>query len=176
MALVQQVSKKLLKFLVAFSCLITCNAIANAPPTTNALPLPRFASLRSKSVHLHVGPGNNYPIDWKFIRQGLPVEIIAEFDTWRQIRDWQGTQGWIHKSLLSGRRTAWVMNEICSLRKEPDEKSKVIARLEPGVVPKLLECRNKWCRVEAQSPDGSSYRGWINRGNLWGVYAHEAKI
>ena len=77
----------------------------------NALPLPRYVSLRSNSVNLHVGPGKNYPVEWRYVLQNLPVEIIAEFDTWRQIRDWQGTQGWVHKSLLSGRRTVWVLHK-----------------------------------------------------------------
>eukprot|EP01039_Chlorochromonas_danica_P014165 gene14165-16492_t len=85
-----------------------------------------YASLRANAVNLHVGPGNNYPIDWLYIRQGMPVEIIAEFDTWRQIRDWQGTQGWVHKSLLSGRRTIWVLHTIKNLRKDPDIKAQII--------------------------------------------------
>jgi len=30
------------------------------------------------------------------------VEITAEFETWRRIRDADGTEGWVYHSLLSG--------------------------------------------------------------------------
>ena len=157
---------KILLFLLIF--LTTGNA--------DPLPIPRYASLRANAVNLHVGPGNNYPIDWLYIRQGMPVEIIAEFDTWRQIRDWQGTQGWVHKSLLSGRRTIWVLHTIKNLRKDPDTKAQIIARLEPGVIAKALECKNSWCRVEVKSPTGGRLRGWVKRAALWGVYPNETSF
>jgi SH3-like domain-containing protein len=138
---------------------------------TAPLPLPRFVSLRGKTVNLHVGPGNNYPTEWTFVRPGLPVEIIAEFDTWRQIRDCQGTQGWVHQSLLCGKRTAIVQQKQRKLYKEPEETSRVVAHLEPGVLGKLVECRNDWCRLDVEG-----HRGWIKRRCIWGVYPHEEKF
>jgi len=135
------------------------------------LSLPRFASLRSKTVNLHVGPGKNYHIEWTFVRPGLPVEIIAEFDTWRQIRDWQGNQGWVHKSLLCGKRTAVIQQKQRKLFKETDENARVVVHLEPGVLGEVLECRNDWCRLDVQG-----HRGWIKRRCIWGVYPHEDKF
>lgn len=145
-----------------------------AEPT--ALPLPRYVSLRSNAVNLHVGPGNNYPTEWKYVRQGLPVEIIAEFDTWRRIRDWQGTQGWVHKSLLSGRRTVWILHKIRPLRNSPDENSKVIAQLEPGIIGKALRCQGNWCKIEIKSSHYGTYSGWVKRRCLWGIYPNETKF
>jgi SH3-like domain-containing protein len=139
--------------------------------STSTLSLPRFASLRAKTVNLHVGPGNNYPTEWTFVRQGLPVEIIAEFDTWRQIRDWQGTQGWVHKSLLCGKRMAIIQQKQRKLFKEPEETSCILAHLEPGVLGTLLECRNEWCRLDVQGR-----KGWVKRRFIWGVYPHENKF
>ena len=69
------------------------------------LPLPRFASLKAEKVYLRTGPGQRYPVDWIFLRRGLPVEIVSEFEHWRRIRDWRGTESWIHRAMLSGRRT-----------------------------------------------------------------------
>jgi SH3-like domain-containing protein len=139
------------------------------------LPIPRFVSLRSATVNLHVGPGNHYPVDWQYIRQNMPVEVIAEFDTWRQIRDWQGTEGWVHKSLLSGKRNVWILHKIRKLYNEPLEKSKVIAHVEPGVLAHVLECQGAWCRIEIKT-SGQKYRGWIKRHSIWGVYPNETKI
>ena len=42
------------------------------------------------------------------------------------------------------------------------------ARAEPGVIAKLLHCRDDWCEV-----DGGDYRGWLKRSDVWGVYAAE---
>src|SRR4029453_16249428 len=83
------------------------------------LPLPRFASLDSKEVNLRAGPGKDYPILWVYQRRGLPVEIIQEFDTWRRIRDRDGTVGWVQQNLLSGRRTALVIDEARTMRTDP---------------------------------------------------------
>src|SRR5258708_4490879 len=61
------------------------------------LPVPRFVTLRSDKVNLRVGPSEQYPIDWVFTRKNLPVEIVAEYGTWRKIRDIDGTEGWVHE-------------------------------------------------------------------------------
>lgn len=135
------------------------------------LPLPRFASLRSNKVNLHVGPGSGSPTEWTFQRQGLPIEIIAEFDTWRQIRYLDGTVGWVHKSLLAGKRTAVVINKQAPLKSDPTAEAPVIAYVEPGVIVRLKQCREKWCRVCVKD-----HEGWIERSGTWGTYAHEERF
>lgn len=149
--------------------ILCCGMLFAKQPST------RFASLRSSAVHVHVGPGNNYPIEWKFVRQGLPVEIIADFDTWRRIRDHQGTEGWVHKSLLSGKRTIIVMGNIQSLYTKPDAQSEVVARMEPGVTANILEIQPNWCKVEIRNDQGR-FKGWLLRKDIWGIYADETKI
>src|SRR3984957_20948866 len=68
------------------------------PPSRrgSGLPIPRFASLRSDEVNVRTGPGTRYPGDWVFKRKAMPVEIVAEYENWRKIRDWLGTSGWVH--------------------------------------------------------------------------------
>jgi SH3-like domain-containing protein len=146
-----------------------CNSIAEAAP--EKLPVPRFVCLRSKKVNVHVGPGKEYPTDWTFVRQDLPVEVIAEFDTWRQIKDFQGTTGWVHKSLLAGKRTALVRENDCKLRDKPDDEAKVIAILKENVIVRLKECKADWCRI-----DVNGHTGWVPRKHIWGVYDHEEKF
>ncbi|MCE2716593.1 MAG: SH3 domain-containing protein [Pseudomonadota bacterium] len=138
-------------------------------------PLPRFASLRSNSAHMHVGPGNNYPIEWRFVRQGLPIEIIAEFDTWRRIRDHQGTEGWVHQSLLSGKRTIIIMGNVQNIYSKPDEQSDIVARAEPGVVATVIETQANWCKIEVRNDQGR-FKGWVSRQQVWGLYANEIKV
>lgn len=132
------------------------------------LPVPRFVSLGTNEANVRTGPGRSYPIDWVFLRRGMPVEITAEFDTWRRIRDWEGSAGWVHQSLLSGRRTVIVVGTERLLRRDPLPDAPPVARVEPGVVGPVLTCEDAWCEVEL---DG--HAGWLAREALWGVYDDE---
>ena len=134
------------------------------------LPLPRFVSLRADEVNMRTGPGTRYPVEWVYRRQGLPMEIIAEYDTWRRVRDWQGINGWVHSSMLSGKRSVVITGGVRVLREKGDPESPPVARAEAGVVGRLLECpeQTAWCRVEV---DG--VRGWLRRDAVWGVYDGE---
>ncbi len=156
----------------------TTTAVSTVPAAT--LPLPRFASIRAKKVNLHVGPGVNFPVSWLLQRQRMPVEIIAEFDTWRQIRDWQGTEGWVHKSLLMGKRSFWTLHKTQELKASADKSAKIIAYVQATVTGHLLECQAQWCKVEVTATEnavkGKSYKGWLPRQAIWGVYPHESKF
>ncbi len=137
----------------------------------DGLPLPRFVSLRPDSVNLRVGPSARYPIEWIYVRRGLPVEIIAEFDTWRRIKDPAGTEGWVHSSMISGKRTAMVTGEaVRPLLRTMDGKPDTVASVEPGVIVAVEKCPQgaALCRVDA----GGAV-GWISRDALWGVYPAE---
>ena len=130
--------------------------------------MPRFASLRSDEVNLRAGPGTQYPVEWVFQRRYLPVEIVAEYEQWRRVRDVDGSEGWVHKSLLSGRRSILVTGGVRTLYRRPDAASAPELRAEPGVVGRLVACDGGWCRVEI-----AGARGWLPRAHLWGVYADE---
>ena len=155
-------------------------AATNQAAPQNVLQLPRFATLRAKKVNLHVGPGVNFPVSWLLLRPGMPVEIIAEFDTWRQIRDWQGTEGWVHKSLLMGKRSFWTLHKTQELKASPDVSAKTIAYVQANVIGRLFECQAQWCKVEVVATEalakGHPYKGWLPRQAIWGVYPHENKF
>jgi len=96
-----------------------------APPVIadDALPVPRFVSLKAEEANLRTGPGIRYPVRWVYWKKWLPVEIIEEYDHWRKIRDAEGESGWIHKSLLSGRRTILIKEDIASLHQRPSKET-----------------------------------------------------
>jgi SH3-like domain-containing protein len=141
------------------------------------LPLPRFASLKSDRVNLRAGPSLDHPAPWVFRRAGLPVEIIKEFDSWRQVRDAEGVEGWVIQSLLSGRRTALVLPwELkgdaappqVALRVSDSEKARPVAIVEAGVIASVHSCDSRWCSVSVDN-----VRGYIEQEKLWGVYKGE---
>jgi SH3-like domain-containing protein len=135
---------------------------------STGLPLPRFVSLGADRVNLRFGPGKEYPVSWVLARKGLPVEIIAEFDTWRKIRLHDGDEGWVHASLLSSRRTILVTDTVRELRRTPDDDARVVLRAEPGVLGDLVDCEPEWCRVDIQGR-----RGWLRRDGFWGMLPGE---
>jgi SH3-like domain-containing protein len=85
----------------------------------SGLPIPRFASLKSDEVNVRTGPGPRYPVDWVFKRKGMPVEIVAEYENWRKIRDFQGASGWVYQGLLTGKRSFIIAAKPASVHKTP---------------------------------------------------------
>lgn len=137
----------------------------------SGLPTPRFVSLRASEVNLRTGPGVQYPVEWIFQRESLPVEVLREYRTWRLVRDWEGTQGWIHQSMLSGKRTFIVTGKERTIRADPDVKSRAVAMIEPPAVGELMSCPpgSVWCRVRA-----GGVEGWLRKIEFWGAYPNEA--
>lgn len=131
-------------------------------------PIPRFVSLRADTVNLRIGPGDRYPVEWVYHRKGLPVEIVAQFEQWRRVRDWQGTEGWVHQRLVTGIRNIIVKGAQRTLYADADADAAPVAKLDAGVIAHLLECRKEWCRIETQS-----IKGWLHRGEVWGIYPDE---
>jgi SH3-like domain-containing protein len=163
--------------LVSTGALMTTGQAAPAQEITrgaSGLPLPRFVSLKSGKVNSRIGPGLNYAVNWMYMKPGLPMEIIQEYDTWRRVRDAEGSEGWINQSLLSGRRTAiaapWQRGKDAkiSLMAKPDGEARAIAILEPGVVGTIKTCNGEWCEMTF---DG--HTGWINQTQVWGAYPGE---
>jgi SH3-like domain-containing protein len=158
---------------VALSSLLTLlihTPVAIAARQGSGLPIPRFVSLRAPEANMRAGPGEQYPIKWTYRKPGLPLEVTAEFDHWRRVRDWQGTEGWMHSSMLTGKRSMIVTGDERPLRVKPDLASPLLARIEGKVVGKVLACPSsgEWCRVEI-----SGIKGWMRRSEMWGVYREE---
>ena len=133
------------------------------------LPLPRFVSLRSNQVNLRTGPGFRYPVEWVYLKSDLPVEITAEFETWRRIKDFNGKEGWINQPMLSGRRTVRVKQDSLLLR-AASEDALPLAKIESGAIGRLMLCPAAvgLCKVEFDH-----FQGWVFKSRLWGVYPDE---
>lgn len=139
----------------------------------SGLPVPRYVSLKSDHVNLREGPSKDHATKWIFQRAGLPVEITAEYETWRRIRDSEGAEGWVLHSLISGKRTAlvapWKKDAApFPLRNDARDDASPVARLAPGVIVQIKKCDGQWCRVKI-----NGYDGFIAQTLLWGVYPDE---
>jgi SH3-like domain-containing protein len=140
--------------------------------TTASLPVPRFVSIKADRVNVRGGPDKDHDVSYIYTRVGWPVEITAEFEDWRRIRDSDGTEGWVYHSLLSGKRTAVVQmkskTDLAQLYAKPDNTSAVTARLQVGVLSTVKHCTGTWCEIS-----GDGFEGWVQQNELWGVYPNE---
>jgi SH3-like domain-containing protein len=156
--------------LFALGC--TPPAWAGSDTVTSGLPVPRFVSLKADRVTVRGGPDKDHDVAWIYTRAGWPVEITAEFENWRRIRDCDGAEGWVYHSLLTGKRTAAVQlktkTDLASLYQAPDMHSAVTARLQIGVLGSVKHCTGTWCQIS-----GDGFAGWIEQSALWGVYPGE---
>jgi SH3-like domain-containing protein len=143
------------------------------PGTVTGLPIPRFVSLKASEVNARVGPGPDYQIAVVFKRAGLPVEVLAEFEAWRQVRDSDGVTGWVAAPLISARRTAivapWVKDRTVFALTSTRGGSAEAARIEPGAIVDIVTCDGESCEAYA-----TQQKGWVAQKNLWGVYPGEA--
>jgi len=151
-----------------FCLLINAGAWAEDVDNTSHLPLPRFASLRSGEVNMRTGPGTRYPIEWVYARRGLPVEVIAEYDIWRRVRDPEGTEGWVNKTELTGKRGGVITGSGHDLRKDADDTSSIVAHMEAGAIGQIASCAQDWCKFRFDD-----VKGYVRKTDFWGAYPTE---
>jgi|TARA_R110000782_G_scaffold72839_4_gene145694 SH3-like domain-containing protein len=136
----------------------------------SGLPIPRFVALRSDKVFLRSGPGLRYPKVWIYQRRNMPMEVVSEFDTWRKVRDWEGSEGWVHQSLLVGSRHVIVTDDTITLYSAADENARKIALISANVIGKVEDCpaSMNWCQLRF-----GDFEGWAPRQGFWGLYEDE---
>ncbi|MEM8978785.1 MAG: SH3 domain-containing protein [Pseudomonadota bacterium] len=136
---------------------------ADIGPETG-LPMPRYVSMKVSEGNVRRGPSRAHRIDWVFVRRGMPLRVTAEYGHWRRVEDRDGMGGWVHYSLISGTRTVIVEQDMLALHSQPHTEATVKAHLELGVIARVSDCADNWCKVST-----GGYRGWVPRDALWGV-------
>ena len=125
--------------------------------------LPYWASISVDRARMRKGPSMDVPVLWEYRRKDLPVKVIARHDLWRKVEDPDGAQGWMAARLLSRTRTAIVTGGIRPMREAPKPGSAVAYRAEPGVVGRITDCNDGWCRFDVKGR-----KGWIETAHIWG--------
>ena len=132
------------------------------------LPIPRYVSLKAKEANARRGPSLSHKIDWIYKRKNIPLEVYAEYENWRRVRDFEGLGGWVHYTLLSGTRYVLIKDELLEMRLLPSSEAQVIARVPQHNIATLDKCNLDWCRIV---DDG--YKGWVLKSGILGVYKNE---
>jgi SH3-like domain-containing protein len=152
-------SKKFYIFLISFFLIIFNleNLLASESK--------KFLSLKNNEANVRIGPSKKYPIKFTYKKKYLPLEVLDEFENWREIKDFENNSGWMHVSLLSKKKTAININDYSLLYKKPTIYSKPIAKLEIGRLVLVKKCKKKWCKIST-----GDFNGWIFKNFLWGGF------
>lgn len=146
-------------------------ALFFAPAAASAAPeeatFPHWASLRASEVNMRVGPGEDYRINWVYHRQHMPVKVLRGMEGWRLVEDPDGARGWMMLRFLSKERDGMIAKgDLVEMHEAPDGGSRLLWRLEPGVVGKLGDCAAGWCKF-----DVNGRAGYVMDARIWGAGA-----
>ncbi len=124
---------------------------------------PYWVSINRASAIMRRGPSTEMRAMWEYRRMGLPLRVIAVRDDWRQVQDPGGVVGWMHKRLLTNRRTAIVISAVQPMRTAARPDAPIAFRAEPGVVGRISDCAAGWCLFDVMGQSG-----WIAADGIWG--------
>ena len=125
-------------------------------------------SIAGDDINMRSGPGTGHEILWK-IDSGFPVEIVSATGEWLQVKDFEGSAGWVHKKTTQKMPHMIVKankgtDQQVNVRSEPNTTANIVATASYGVVFKTLEKKDGWVKVE----HGQGVTGWVDDRLLWG--------
>lgn len=136
-----------------------------APAAAQDVEVPYWASIRASEVNMRVGPGEDYRINWVYRRPHLPVKVLRMMEGWRLVQDPDGARGWMLARFLSRERGAIVKGkDLAEMREAGEEGSRLLWKLQPGVVGKLGDCKTAWCKFEV-----AGHVGYVREARVWGA-------
>ena len=145
---------------IGFALLLAASALSARAER----PVPYWASISAGDALMRSGPGRNFPATWRYRRAELPVKVVQVHETWRKVREPDGTEGWMAAALLSATRTAMVVGHVRPMRAAPDPGAPVRWRAAPGVVGKISHCSSGWCQFDVRGRIG-----YIAVSQIWGA-------
>lgn len=139
-------------------------AMPDGRPTPSGQPVPRWLSLKSDKVRARFGPGLDYRILWEYRASNLPVQVVAETTEWRKICDPEGGVAWVHRSVVSSRRSVFNASDAeIPIRSGPSATAALRARLSPHALVAVEDCKDGWCEVRAHR-----MRGFVRQRDVFG--------
>lgn len=147
--------------LTAFAATVSLSAPALAADPE----VPYWASIRASEVNMRVGPGEDYRISWVYRRPHLPLKVLRTMEGWRLVQDPDGARGWMLARFLTRDRGGFIRGRgPAEMREKSEESSRVLWRLAPGVVGKIDDCKQSWCRMEV-----NGHVGFVREERIWGA-------
>ncbi len=158
-----------IQIIILFSIIIifTNNTFAEIGKETG-LEIPRYVSLKSNDANIRVGPSKKYPIEIKYTKKNYPLKVLEEYEEWRRVEDFKNNTGWIHKSLITGKRTGIILSDEKSVKLLNTLNGNVIGEIGKSNIVYLEKCKINWCLVSL-----GNFNGWMDKKYIWGVKQNE---
>ncbi len=120
-------------------------------------------ALAVKKANVRSGPGTaKYEILWE-IEKYHPIQVVQKQGDWIFFKDFEGDEGWIHKSLVDKTPTVITRKDMVNIRSGPGTDAAIRFRAEKGVPLKILERKGEWIKIQSAYGD----KGWIHRNLVW---------
>jgi len=139
-------------YIIITVLLFVCSSAAMAKRLTVAVDV---ANIRS-------GPGTKYDILWK-IGKYHPLNILEKSGSWYHFKDFEGDQGWVHRSLIQKIPAVITRINKCNIRSGPGTSFKILFAVDKGIPFKILKRKGNWIRIEHSDGD----KGWIHKSLVW---------
>lgn len=120
-----------------------------------------FLSVKTARANLREEPEKKAPLMWRLWKY-MPVEVVAYKGDWVRVRDLDGDEGWMERSVLHETPTVMVARKEAELRAKPG--GKVVWLLERGYSLRVFAEQGEWLEVS----DLSTASGWVLKSSVWG--------
>ena len=119
-------------------------------------------TVNSAIANIRSGPGTKYDILWN-VEKNHPLFILEKSGNWYRFRDFEGDEGWIHKSLLEKIPAVITIKDKCNVRSGPGTNNDILFTVEKGIPFKVLKKQGNWIQIEHSDGD----QGWIHKSLVW---------
>lgn len=127
-----------------------------------------MVAIVGEEINMRSAPGTDQPVLWQ-LGAGFPLEVVSAKGEWLQVKDFEGSSGWVHKKTTQ--KTPYVIvrankgtEQQINVRREPSSNAEVVAKANYGVVFKVLGTKGTWVNVE----HAQGVSGWVEGSLLWG--------
>ncbi len=130
--------------------------------------LAEMVAISGEEINMRSGPGTKNEVLWK-MGSGFPLEVMKRSGEWVQVRDFEGSVGWVQKNTINKTPHLIVKankgtDATINVRSEPDTKAKIVAQAKYGVVFQKLDTKGTWVKVK----HNQGVTGWVDAKLLWG--------
>lgn len=117
-------------------------------------------------ANVRSGPGTKYDLIWK-VEKYHPVNVKEKKGKWYRFIDFEGDEGWMHKSLLDKIPAVITIKDKCNVRSGAGTKYEIVFTVDKGIPFKALKKKGKWINIQHHDGD----KGWIHQSLVWQMYA-----
>ena len=138
--------------LVIASLIIFCSSVALAERLAVSVPV---ANIRS-------GPGTLYDVLWN-AEKYYPILVLKKSGPWYHFRDFEGDEGWVHKSLVRKIASIITIKPKSHIRSGPGPHYEIRFSVDDGIPFRVLGRKGNWIHIEHADGD----KGWIYKTLTW---------